>query len=282
MAAALKILVSGTGHSGSWQIRAVQLGRAIGATVIANAMDVADFDLAILVKRPRTDVIERLRACDVPIAYDVVDAWPQPAANEWGSGQCKAWLRERIDWMAPRLVIAATKQMAEDASSCGLPILTLPHHARPGLMRNPIREAVLNVGYEGGLNNLGGWHEMLEAECADRGWTFRVNPQKLADLDIVVGLRGHMGYAARSWKSNVKLANAQGSGTPCIMSRESGYQETASGAERWADTAEELRTCFDELTPHSARVDASEKLFAAAPKLKNVAKTYREWLESNF
>ena len=47
----MNLLVTGSGKSGSWQIRGVELGRAIGATVLANAIDIGPFDVALVVKR---------------------------------------------------------------------------------------------------------------------------------------------------------------------------------------------------------------------------------------
>jgi hypothetical protein len=142
---------------------------------------------------------------------------------------------------------------------------------------NPIREKVKTVGYEGGENYLGSWRPWLEAECTRRGWRFVVNPQELADVDIVVAVREFTGYAARKWKSGVKLANAQGSKTPCVLMREAGYLETASGGERWADTKEEFVAAFDELTSVEARREAAGKLYG--PTLDAVADTYKRWLE---
>lgn len=269
----MKVLVTGSGKSGSWQIRGEQLGMAVGATVIPNARDVAAFDLVVCVKRVSPELVDRVRAAGVPLVWDVVDAWPQPAGNEWTEEQCRAWLKARIEQIKPDAIVTATKAMAAD---CGG--FFLPHHARPSLERNPIRREVQTVGYEGG-DYLGRWRAMVEAECERRGWVFVVNPARLADVDIVVALRDAAGYAPRHWKSAVKLSNAQGSGTPFIGNREAGYLEQAIGtAEKWADTPEELKAAFDALTPHKERARAAGWMHAAAPTLSAVAQRYATWL----
>ena len=106
-----------------------------------------------------------------------------------------------------------------------------------------------------------------------------MEPKALADLDIVVAMRDQKGYAPRHWKSNVKLANAQGSGTPIICNREMGYLETASLEERWADTKEELFAALDALAPHDVRSAAHDGLRAFAPALDVVAADYLAWLK---
>jgi hypothetical protein len=276
----VNILVTGRGTSGSWQVRGVQLGQAIGASVEPNARDVGGFDLAVLVKRPVPDLLQRLRAMAVPVVWDVVDAYPQPDGNYWGRETCMAWLREQVAQIRPVGIVAATRAMAKDCAEFGLPVLVLPHHAWPGQGTCVIRPRVQRVGYQGGEQYLGRWRALLEAECARRGWEFVVNPATVANLDIVVAVRSSDGYAPRAWKSNVKLANAQGCGTPCVVNREAGYLETSCGAERWADDVQEMKAALDGLQSQQTRVEASAALLAAAPRLENIAKDYAAWLKS--
>jgi len=276
----MNVLVTGNGTSGSWAIRGVQLGEAIGATVMPRALDVAPYDLAVVVKRAPADVLVRLQRAQVPIVWDVVDAWPQPEGNRWSRETCIGWLRGQMGKFRPVGIVAATLAMAEDCMEFGVPVLALAHHARPGLQRNPIRETVRTVGYEGAEQYISNWRPFIESECQRRGWAFVVNPENLADLDIVVALRDADGYAPRHWKSNVKLANAQGSATPFVGCREAGYQERAIGnAEKWADTPQEMRAAFDALTPQSERRRASNWMLAVAPTLEQVAARYSEWLQ---
>lgn len=277
----MKILVTGRGTGGSWAIRGAQIGVAIGAAVFPKALEVAKYDLAVLVKRPEPDLLERLHRARVPIVWDIVDAWPQPTGNEWSRARCLDWLRESVQMIMPVGIVAATQAMAEDCRRFSVPVLALPHHARPRQRVNPIRPINV-VGYEGGKQYLGHWVPAIKRECTERGWQFVVNPTELADVDIVLALRDCRGYAPRNWKSNVKLANAQGSGTPVICNREAGYIETASGAEQWADTAEELSAAFDALTPMGIRREAAERLYEATPGLDSVATDYLQWLRSNF
>lgn len=273
--------MTGRGTSGSWHIRGVQLGQALGASVITNALDVGRFDLAVLVKRSTPELLQRLHRADIPLIWDVVDAWPQPAGNIWGRDQCMDWLAGQVKAIRPAGIVAATEAMANDCERFGVPVLALPHHARPGQRMNPIRPIKV-VGYEGGEQYLGRWRAVIEAECTHRGWQFLTQPAELADVDIMVALRDSYGYAPRHWKSNVKLANAQGSGTPVICGREAGYLETQSGAERWADTPAELAAAFDELEPTQVRIAASRRLNAAALPLDSIASTYVKWLRSKF
>lgn len=276
----MKILVTGRGTSGSFRVRGEQLGAAIGASVIPKALDVGGYDAAVLVKRTENDLLQRLRRAGVPIVWDVVDAYPQPQGNTWTREECMAWLRAEVQRIQPVGIVAATRAMAADCEEFGVPVLALPHHARPGLAKNPVRAVVETVGYEGAEHYLGRWRRILEAECLRRGWRFVVNPPALADLDIVVALRDVDGYAPRHWKSGVKLSNAQGSGTPFIGCREAGYREQAVGtAEKWVDTEAELARALDALSPYRERVRASGWMLAAAPRLDGVAATYRRWIE---
>lgn len=277
----MNILVTGKGGNGSWAIRGEQMGRALGAVVQPMAIDVAAYDVAIVVKRTPGDLISRIRRAGVPLVYDMVDAWPQPEGNHWGRELCMAWLRSKIEEVKPSAIVAATNAMAADCAEFGVPVICIPHHCRPGIQINPIREHVRTVGYEGAEHYLGRWKPMLESECRRRGWSFVVNPVNLAEVDIVVALRDAEGYAARHWKSGVKLSNAQGSGTPFIGGREAGYVEQAVGsAEKWADTDLGLVRSLDALTPWQERKRAAGWMLSAAPRLDAWAKVYKTWLKS--
>ena len=272
----MNILVTGRGTSGSWAIRGQQLGAAIGATVEANATKLHGYDLAIVVKKLPEDALQRLRRAKVPIVYDIVDGWPQPYGNDWGRATCMEWLQGQIARIQPIALVAATNVMAMDCAELGLPVLALPHHARQGQVKNPIRDQVNLVDYEGG-RYLGRWSQWFQIQCEARGWRFVVNPERLADLDIVVALREVRGYAPQHWKSNVKLANAQGSGTPCIVGHESGYEETKSGGEFFADTEPDVERALSILTDWQVRQHAQDKLLPAAPNLALIATEYKTW-----
>lgn len=278
----MKVVVTGRGTSGSFIIRGEQLGHSIGATVQRDALDIAAYDLAILVKRPSNGLIERIKRAGVPLVWDLVDSWPQPYGNLWERENCMQWLREQVAQYRPAGIVAATSAMADDCRAFGIPVLWLPHHANPAQRRNPIREKVAIVGYQGGVAYLGRWQGILERACVARGWRFEPQVDQLADADIIVALREASGYGPRYWKSNVKLANAQGSGTPFIGSPEQGYQETACGAEFWVESASELEAAFDALESHTARKAISEQLLRNTRTLEATALEYKTWLQSKF
>jgi hypothetical protein len=270
----MRTLVTGSNFSGSWSIRGEQLGAAIGAEVRNKVVDLTGYDRAILIKRALCE-----NRADAYIIWDIVDAWPQPVGNHWGREECIDWAKDQARRVGAKAIVAATQAMANDLSDLGLPMLALPHHHRPDIAINPIRRKVRKVGYEGALHYLGRWESALRNQCAARGWDFIVNPEHLADLDIVVALRDFDGWAAKHWKSNVKLANAQGSGTPVIVTPEAGYSETQSGAEFWVSSDDGLGTAFDLLGDYDRRVKISAALRSVAPDLTTIARRYSSWLQ---
>lgn len=271
----MRLLITGKGTSGSWQIRGVQLGQELGARVQAQAR-LGDADVVIGIKRLPDDLLRALRGR--PLIWDVVDAWPQPHGNDWNEGLCQRWLAQEVERIQPAAIIAATKRMATDCQAFGIPVLWLPHHHRPGIEANPIRERVEVVGYEGSPSYVDQWRKAIERECERIGARFEVNPAKLASVDVVLALRGSSGYAPRHWKSGVKLANAHGSGTPWIGCRELGYLETASGAEYWADTPEELRIALGWLSDQASREQVADRFRAAAISVETAAKRLKEFV----
>lgn len=270
----MKTLMTGRGTSGSWQIRGVQIGEAIGAEVEPMALK-SDADVVVGVKRLPTQLAEAFRG---RLVWDVVDSYPQPHGNRWGEGECRAWLSKEVRRLQPIGIIAATKRMADDCAEFGVPVLWLPHHHRPGIARNPIRSRIEVVAYEGGTQYIDGWRSAIDRECRRIGARFVTNPERLADADVVLALRSDSGYAPRHWKSNVKLANAHGSGTPWIGCRESGYLETATGAERWTDDPKELAAALDALASQSTRQAISSRFIQSALPLETVAQRLKQWL----
>lgn len=270
--------MTGKGSSGSWKIRGAQLGRAMNADATPDIRNPDAYDLAIIVKRYNIGLIERLHRAKTPIVWDVVDAWPQPHGNLWDRNQCMAWLEQQFNVIRPVGIVAATKAMADDCVMFGVPVLWLPHHADPTQRLNPIREKVKVVGYQGGVNYLGKWGVFLNKYCAAQGWQFKVNPGQLADLDIVVALRDQDGYGPMNWKSNVKLANAQATGTPCIVHPEAGYIETMSGAEFVVEDVNALALALQSLKSYDFRKSLAPHLLGAARTLNNAAKEYTAWL----
>jgi len=248
----VNILFTGRGTSGSWRIRGAQIAGVLGADAIPNAVS-TDADVVVLVKRVEDRTLRAMRGRK--LVWDCVDAWPQsgPHGNEWTEREAKEWLKCEVERIQPRALIASTHKMAEDMAIFGLPVLWLRHHHRPGIARNPIRERVTVVGYEGAPQYIQAWLPAIQRECKRIGATFTSHPDRLADCDVVLALRSQKGYPARAWKSGVKLENAHASGTPFIGCRESGYAEIATGCEYWADTADELRVALDWLADQSTR-----------------------------
>jgi hypothetical protein len=275
----MKVLVTGRGVSGSWAIRGEQLGAAIGATVkpMANLDDCRAADLIVAIKKVPADLLNNIRASGRPWVYDIVDAFPQPECTYWSPERSRAWLRDHIKNLSPNAVIWPNERMQKDYGGGGLVVY---HHHRPGIAVNPIRESVRKIGYEGSAKFLEGWSRSIDEQCKRRGYQFVVNPDRLADVDIVLAVRGPRwnGYAQQHWKSNVKLANAHGSGTPFIGMPEDGYTETRSGAEYWATDPRQLSTCFDWLESQSAREEVASRFLAASLPIDKIAADYRDGL----
>ncbi len=274
----MKLLVAGARLNGSWSIRGQQLGTAIGAKVEILPKSADGFDAVIVIKRS-PDYLLRVIPSKKFKVWDVVDAWPQPIGNSWTRDEAMRWLRSEVARIKPNAIVAATQKMAEDCEEFKVPVICIPHHARPDQEVNPIRPTIERVGYEGSEQHLGSWDRILEKHCQSRGWEFVMKPRALADLDIVVGLRDATGYPAANWKSNVKLANAQATGTPCILSFERGYIETQSGAECWAENEQGLNASLERLRDQKVRAETSRVLKAATPYLNVIAQQYLAWLQ---
>jgi hypothetical protein len=279
----MKILFTGRGTSGSWRVRGEQISQALGSEAIPNATH-SDADVVVIVKRVEDRTLRAMRGRK--IVYDVLDAWPQQQGmlngNYWAEDSAMRWLSEELDRIRPDAVIAATARMAEDLKQFGLPVLWLRHHHRPGIARNPIRERVQVVGYEGSAVYLDGCQEWIREECERIGAKFVVNPVRLADCDVVLAVRNPKGYTARNWKSGVKCENAHASGTPFIGAREAGYLEIATGCEYWADDPQELRVALNWLADQSARELICDRFVRAAYTVEHAAADLHTFLKAQF
>lgn len=276
-----RILITGLGSKLAWKIRAVELGKAIGARVMPHATlgDMQRADVVVVCKWYTPGMLSNLTLWGGPWVWDIVDAYPQPEAYKWSEAEAKRWLQTEVGVLAPKAVAYATRAMAIDANA-NTPSFTLHHHAMPGQKHNPIRKEVKRVGYEGLPKYLGRWHSFLEQECKARGWEFVVNPSGLHELDIVVALRDRRSYVTDHWKSNVKLANAQATGTPIICLPEAGYRETDNGGAIFVETQEDLWNALDVLTPLHERKRRAAMLVQATRTLEDMASYYRRMLEA--
>lgn len=277
----MKILMTGKGTSGSWQIRGVQVGGELGARLapMATLDDCKAADAIIAVKRIPDPLAYALRKSGKPWVWDMVDAYPSREGSTWNERQATDWLRGELKRLKPSGVIWPNARAQADAQWTG-PQCVIYHHHRPGIARNPIRERIGVIGYEGSPKYLEGWAGAISEQCKRLNAVLMVNPDRLADVDVVLALRGTSwnGYPQRRWKSNVKLANAHASGTPFIGMPEDGYQETRTGAEYWATTPQELATALKWLESQSSREEISDRFLQAAIPLELAAEQYREFL----
>lgn len=253
----MRVLITGSGTSGSWQIRAVQLGQAIGATVKpkATAADVKAHDVVIMIKRVIKEVVDAAHRFKKPLLYDILDWWPQPEGNAWTRPVAIKNTIARLNEVRPTAVIYPNKQMRDDIGFRGE---VLYHHARPGLgTKEYFPERGLCVGYEGAEPYMSGYMGTVVAEqCERRMWAFEINPSNYLEMDIIVAFRDaqYNGWVPSSWKSNVKLANAQAAGIAFVGGLDRAYVETAGPEDRLIENSGvALSRAFDELTDRAAR-----------------------------
>lgn len=275
----MRILVTGRGSSGSFKIRGEQLGRAIGAEIRPRTLEVKGYDLVIVVKRVDYALACLLNERKITWVWDVLDSFPQRPGEKLSEAQAKMWLKTQLDKFKPTAVVWPNARMMKDGDFKG-PQMVLYHHARPGVFSNPIRPKIESIGYEGATRYLDEYEGFFVKACAKRGWFFVTAPAALADVDVVVAFRGKdwNGYAQRRWKSNVKLANAQASGTPFVGADEDGYLETQSGGEVFCTSQDQVEEALDSLRDHSVRLANAEKMRQRAPLLPAIADEYKQWL----
>lgn len=284
----MRVLIVGNGQ-GSWAMRGHQMGAALGRAGldvrVATDPSEADFDATdavILIKRYGLRWLEHARRRQLPILFDVLDSWQQPAQNSLSPAAALAWLSQLLQTVRPTLAIGATKAMS-DACDRTCDSVYLPHHTWQGLLPTPPRRVMQAVGYQGNPLYLGRWHGWITKACADRGWRFVVNPGELSAVDLVVALREGPwdGWMCRQWKSGVKIGNAIAAGRPVIT------QDTAAMAELQAPgmtiaTAADLETAFDRWASWEARYLAWIDCERLAPALRvdAIAATYAAVLET--
>lgn len=238
-------------------------------------------DLIVLVKRPSPGMVEDIRKSGKPWVWDIVDAYPQPECTAWPKEKACAWVRQQIKALKPNAVIWPNRRMAEDCGG-GERDLVLYHHHRPGIAHNPVRADIKSVGYEGSSKYLVRWGGHILKACQERGWDFHINTGVHADWDICLAFRDDEfnGYAQRHWKSNVKLANAHGSGTPFIGQREDGYLETRTDLEVWCEKPQLIGQVMDSMRSMAFRQRISKAFKHRAYSVEQAASDLSKWLET--
>lgn len=280
----MKISFVGYPGAGTWQIRAKQIASHINARLDPDLTKPNECDAVILVKRPLENLLRRIRKFNKPIIWDMQDSWfqkkEQGDMSNYDKPKIMNWLKDYLDTVNPIHVIATSTSMKNDLESLGYKSTIINHFYRPNIIVNPIREQLNIVGIEGTRMQYGTWPSKLKIICKKMDYTFienfEPNKDKLHLFDVVITMREHTGYAALNWKSNVKLANAHGSGTPGIFGEEQSYKDTASGFELWASTEEKIIESLKNLEPYDVRKNISENFLKSKISIEQIAEDYRK------
>lgn len=274
----MNVIVVGAG-SGSWTMRGLQLGSAIGARVTSfpSAPDWSWADVAVLVKRAGVRYAAEAHAAGVPIVWDALDFWRQPQDNGLTEREARTLLKRQLELIVPAVTIGATQAMADACAGA-----YLPHHSWNGLEPSQVKPCVQTVAYQGNAAYLGSWLEIVSRSCAARGWRFVINPPDLREVDLIVALRDAQwdGWMCRAWKSGVKLVNAVAAGRPVMTQPSAAFSEIQPPGTA-IKTAADLLSAFDAWTDEAPRVRALAMCceMAQAFRLSAVADCYLEVLQ---
>jgi len=271
----MKILLVGADTRGSWQMRGVQLGQALGAvaTVKPTRADWRWADVVVLVKRAAIMYEHAVKdAKGVPILWDVLDFWNQPDDNDYPVSVVTALVNVKRDRLGAT-AIGATERMASDIDG-----VYLPHHCRLGLTPTPPRDKARVVGYDGTRKYLGAWLAHLDRTCARLGLTFALNPADLSSVDVLVSFRDGRwdGAVCRQWKSGVKYVNAISAGRP-ILSQPAAARDELAPVGMTLDHPDGLAAALDYVTQDAVREQAYLQGLARASTftVESVAAQYR-------
>lgn len=270
----MNVLIVGSEGRGSWAMRGVQLGSAIGARVTTDPKPSQWqwADVVVLVKRAAIRWADQARSVRVPVVWDALDFWRQPEDNGLSEAEMVESARQIAECAGVKLIIGATDRMARDLGG-----VCVPHHCRIGLQ--PSRDTARRgaVGYDGQKKYLGRWLPALETACYQLGMRFVVNPPSLHEVDVLVSFRDGPwdGWACREWKSGVKYVNAVVAGKP-VLSQYSAALHEIKPVAYTLDRPELLVEALQHVTSEEARQDAHQMGLkrAASCSVDAVAKQY--------
>lgn len=288
-ASPLRVLFTGRNTAASWTIRAQQIAAcrtSWRATHRAEDAELRDCDVMCVVKRPDAELVRRARRHDVPVVFDVLDSWAQPADGL----ACRdrqaavALFREKWTPFAYDGVIFPNRTMREHLGALAVASTFIYHHFVPGLEVNAWREEARTVGYVGSDRYLGPWEAVLARVCDELGLKFVANPPSFAQIDIGVCVRGgeHDNFLANTYKSNVKLANFYGAGVPALAGvKERSCHETDTGFVHFFADEPQLRSQLARLLDPSRRRDVRERFVEArdAFRIERMAEAYESFFQ---
>ncbi|MCK9361786.1 hypothetical protein M0Q28_06220 [Patescibacteria group bacterium] len=270
----MRILFTGTGRFGSWQMRGVQMAfqrEAWKAVPNASSKDIRSIDVVVIVKHAAPDTIDLLQRWKGPVVYDPLDFWTiVPEFDRMASGiltasQARNLFGEYFRKINPALILCATRAMAEDLAPLGMPADVLYHHFDPRLTiveRNRIERPV--VLYHG-ADTIGLWKFPMHVVSRVSGARFIQSSAALPPpADVLVAVRGgaHANWLSKRWKSNVKAATALRLGLPFVAWPEASYIETHPSA-LWFQTLSEMRVAIRKALKYPRAVPETEKFSVA-------------------
>lgn len=281
-ASPIRVCFTSRSSAGAWQIRGQQIAAMRSNWTAINQptdKDLEQADLICLVKKPDPRIIARARQMGKPLVFDIVDSWAQPddglKCNDASNARdlfAPAWRCINADGY-----IFPTRRMQENLGALVREKVTIYHHFWPQIQKNSVRERVGVIGYEG-ADYLGEWRLRIEKACSDRGIRFVANPVNYTDLDIAIIARGgpHGNFLSRSYKSNVKLANAIGSGTPALVHFDemSAHDTDTGDVLFFTDQPSSLERQLDRLVnDYALRLHIHRRYLEAAPQfhITNIA-----------
>lgn len=282
----MKVVFAGHESKGAWILRAKQIAPKLNAVLDPNFTS-SKCDLIVLIKIPTPKILEKIICSGVPVIWDIQDCWSQTDKNNmsiWSREQILDYFRILLEKIKPIHVISASSKMKDDIKSLGFNSTVIHHHHRKTIQINPIREKLQVVGIEGSKFQFGDWIGKLDNLVKNLGLQFKVNLEtnkdKLSLFDVVINVRAFDGYINTYWKSNIKLANSHGSGTPAICNRQQSYFDTESGQERWADSEEEIASCINELRNYETRLKIHQAFLENKISLEQVIEDYKKLFDN--